>query len=161
MDQTETLKWLQPAVFGFLRYLRNDPADLLPVLDGLPASRTVHDVLFEGQSRNANVDLSERHHTNAALTSFENGVLVPGQSGHPDFATASSLPVNAGTNLLVVNGVNAGMGAFDGVIRIRSAAVSPVPEPTTWAMMLIGFAAVGFSMRTRKVRSGRHCRRDV
>lgn len=29
-------------------------------------------------------------------------------------------------------------------------AVSGVPEPTTWAMMLIGFAAVGFGMRRKK-----------
>jgi len=25
-----------------------------------------------------------------------------------------------------------------------------VPEPATWAMMLLGFAAVGFGMRKRK-----------
>jgi hypothetical protein len=29
--------------------------------------------------------------------------------------------------------------------------VSPVPEPATWAMMLFGFGAVGYSMRSRKV----------
>jgi hypothetical protein len=32
---------------------------------------------------------------------------------------------------------------------------SAVPEPTTWAMMLVGFGAVGFSMRRRKVGYGR------
>ena len=31
-----------------------------------------------------------------------------------------------------------------------SAAVAPVPEPATWAMMLLGFAAVGVSLRTRR-----------
>jgi hypothetical protein len=29
-------------------------------------------------------------------------------------------------------------------------AVAPVPEPATWAMMLFGFGAVGYSMRIRK-----------
>jgi hypothetical protein len=35
------------------------------------------------------------------------------------------------------------------------AAASAVPEPATWAMMLIGFGAVGFSMRRRSALSGR------
>jgi hypothetical protein len=30
-------------------------------------------------------------------------------------------------------------------------AVTPVPEPATWAMMLLGFGAVGYSMRRRKI----------
>jgi hypothetical protein len=29
-------------------------------------------------------------------------------------------------------------------------AVGAVPEPATWAMMLLGFGAVGYSMRRRK-----------
>lgn len=32
------------------------------------------------------------------------------------------------------------------------AATSAVPEPTTWAMMLVGFGAVGYSMRKRSAR---------
>lgn len=31
------------------------------------------------------------------------------------------------------------------------ATISPVPEPRTWALMIAGFALVGFSMRRRKV----------
>ena len=33
--------------------------------------------------------------------------------------------------------------------RIATAAVAPVPEPTTWYMMLVGFGAVGFGVRRR------------
>jgi hypothetical protein len=44
-------------------------------------------------------------------------------------------------------------GGISDVRQIRLdgfAAASAVPEPTTWAMMLIGFGAVGYSMRSRK-----------
>lgn len=33
---------------------------------------------------------------------------------------------------------------------VRATVRSAVPEPTTWAMMLIGFAGVGYSMRRRR-----------
>ena len=33
---------------------------------------------------------------------------------------------------------------------IRATVLPPVPEPTTWAMMLIGFAGVGYSLRSRR-----------
>jgi hypothetical protein len=38
-------------------------------------------------------------------------------------------------------------------IVTRIAAVAPVPEPATWAMMLVGFGAIGFAMRRRKVKT--------
>lgn len=40
----------------------------------------------------------------------------------------------------------------DMIIRV---AVGPVPEPGTWAMMLLGFGAIGFAMRRRPSRSFR------
>ena len=39
-----------------------------------------------------------------------------------------------------------GAGSLGGSITIRQA----VPEPGTWAMMLLGFGAVGFAMRRRR-----------
>jgi hypothetical protein len=39
-------------------------------------------------------------------------------------------------------------------ITVDSVPVAPVPEPATWAMMMLGFGAVGFAMRRRnKVRT--------
>jgi hypothetical protein len=37
----------------------------------------------------------------------------------------------------------------DGSITIAPAAGSAVPEPSTWAMMLAGFAGLGWLARTR------------
>jgi hypothetical protein len=42
-------------------------------------------------------------------------------------------------------------GGVTDLRQLRVGGVSAVPEPTTWAMMLIGFGAVGYSMRRRKV----------
>lgn len=43
-------------------------------------------------------------------------------------------------------------GDFDGLdnVRFGNSVLAAVPEPSTWAMMLIGFSAVGFSMRRRR-----------
>ena len=63
------------------------------------------------------------------------------------------------------------LSAFSGVTRIEIANIrdefglgyddftfdasdGAVPEPSTWAMMLLGFGAVGFAMRRRKVAAG-------
>lgn len=55
-------------------------------------------------------------------------------------ATGSTATLNF-TNL--TGGVNEG-------ILLDAVSVAPVPEPSTWAMMLLGFGAVGFAMRRRK-----------
>lgn len=42
---------------------------------------------------------------------------------------------------------------FLDIFRFGASAVAAVPKPATWAMMLLGFALVGFAMR-RKDESG-------
>lgn len=83
-----------------------------------------------------------------------------GQDGTPD-GTYYQLPgslngeafANGGTNALVSNS-NVGIaGRY--VFTVRNGIVdpgSPVPEPATWAMMLIGFGLVGGTMRSARGR---------
>jgi hypothetical protein len=62
---------------------------------------------------------------------------------------------NAGELFTGVRLTLAPTGSAVGALQqVRLAGVSAVPEPTTWAMMLIGFGAVGYSMRRRKVSYG-------
>jgi hypothetical protein len=50
-------------------------------------------------------------------------------------------------NTITVNGVSRGNGSYGGQGTLVPRAV---PEPATWAMMLLGFGAIGFSMRRRR-----------
>ena len=52
----------------------------------------------------------------------------------------------AGNYRLTVNGTGPGNGSYTGNVTIRPA----VPEPATWAMMLLGFGATGLMMRRRR-----------
>ena len=47
-----------------------------------------------------------------------------------------------------------GMGASDGSVTIELITGSPVPEPSTWVMMLLGFTGLGFAaIRRRAIRT--------
>lgn len=65
------------------------------------------------------------------------GNLFTGPASNPTF--------NQGTFSL-----SGGFTAGPATLTISQAAVSAVPEASTWAMMLFGFGGVGFAMRRRK-----------
>ena len=61
----------------------------------------------------------------------------------------SSVNISAGLRTLTVNGSvvgTSGNGSYSGVINVAA-----VPEPGTWAMMLLGFGAAGYAMRRRRL----------
>lgn len=73
--------------------------------------------------------------------------LTASGSSYQDMATASNDAMSR------VYGSNNGNGTADTwglVTRFNTAATPAVPEPATWAMMLVGFAAIGGAMRGRK-----------
>ena len=55
----------------------------------------------------------------------------------------------AGNYRVTINGTGPGNGSYTGNVTIRPA----VPEPATWAMMLLGFGATGMMMRRRNRRT--------
>jgi hypothetical protein len=61
-----------------------------------------------------------------------------------DFALLGQF-LKAGTYTLHIKGTRGNFAAFSGDISFGA-----VPEPSTWAMMLLGFGAVGFAMRRRR-----------
>lgn len=63
------------------------------------------------------------------------------------FAQLNGIPIYSGNNnVLSVNYTAAGNAAYGGQLTFTPGGI---PEPMTWAMMIIGFAAVGFAMRRR------------
>ncbi len=81
--------------------------------------------------------------------SFYNGVLLSSSLTGQFFPSAPGAnPVTE----IAFGASNFAVRVLDtttGVTRI----VAPIPEPATWAMMLLGFGAVGFSMRQRPLGS--------
>ena len=89
----------------------------------------------------SNIDFTSVLLNGAAFT------LTP--TGTFEFGTLANAFLTTGANnVLTVQGRNNGDGAFSGTLVF--AAASAVPEPSTWAMMLIGFGAVGFSVRRKR-----------
>ena len=52
-------------------------------------------------------------------------------------------------NNITVTGISRGLGSYGGNLTFLPTAAA-VPEPGTWALMLLGFGAVGFSMRRQR-----------
>lgn len=80
-----------------------------------------------------------------------NGVAVDvltsvGQLGQTAFEFNAPI-TGFNLNTLTVNGVSRGNGSYGGQITFTP--TGAIPEPATWAMLILGFAVVGFSMRRR------------
>jgi hypothetical protein len=63
----------------------------------------------------------------------------------------SSITLGTGDHTINLIGTLTGLdpGGYSGTLNVQSVR-GAVPEPATWAMMLIGFAGVGFAMRRRR-----------
>jgi hypothetical protein len=88
--------------------------------------------------------------TNVFVTASGGGTVFTfgGTAGDPNPEQLSGITqLAAGTFTLNINGTNTdGPGTLSGTVTAGA-----VPEPATWAMFLMGFGAVGYSMRSRKV----------
>ena len=77
------------------------------------------------------------------------GTLMP-DAGNDDVTEEYNLVglfLDAGTYSIHLGGERGPAGAFSGTVVFTQGAV---PEPATWAMMLLGFGAIGWQMRRRR-----------
>ena len=82
----------------------------------------------------------------ALLGGVPTGSALMQYSGAPTHAiTLLPASFGAGNYRLTFGGTTSGGGGEGGTLSFFQA----VPEPSTWAMMLLGFAGIGFTMRRR------------
>jgi hypothetical protein len=83
------------------------------------------------------------------VTTFNNGAIVfqPGASSRFEFGLAGISPALGGSAAGGIDGFNAVLnGKFDSGGPIG---IAPIPEPATWAMMMLGFGMLGGALRRR------------
>jgi hypothetical protein len=83
------------------------------------------------------------HTFDLTLASSYNPAFVTAQGGLAGAEAALENALVAGETYLNIHTVNFGGGEIRGFL-------SAVPEPSTWAMMLLGFAGLGFAFRSRR-----------
>jgi|SRR6478672_8134166 len=71
-----------------------------------------------------------------------------GTCGATETFAASLVPIVANVqNTITVTGTSRGLGSYGGNLTFSPTAV---PEPATWAMMLLGFAGIGWQLRRKR-----------
>ncbi len=67
-------------------------------------------------------------------------------AGNPDIRSVGPLLLGAGTYTVRVNYSAGANGFYDGTLSL----ISAIPEPASWALMIMGFGLVGGALRMRK-----------
>lgn len=78
---------------------------------------------------------------------FNGTSLATISSGVVELLTLVNQPVAAGLQTLSVSGSAQKFGSYSGIVSFAS-----VPEPASWALMIVGLGAVGYAMRRRSAK---------
>lgn len=86
---------------------------------------------------------------NSGTLSLGNTLLSTINYGYPAFQSLSAFDFTVGPGTYTLNfALNNREGPF--ALRVGELSVSAVPEPSTWAMMILGFVGVGFLAYRRR-----------
>jgi hypothetical protein len=105
---------------------------------------------FGGSTISANLDPAQ--FINPPFSNFRKSLTQP-DPGLYDNSLANIFQVGGGgyarnaNNVVGCNSSVSGCDLSNYILTYTYSVAGGVPEPSTWAMMLIGFAAVGFAMR--------------
>ncbi len=91
-------------------------------------------------SQNNNIDFTS--------VTFNGTSFDIASSGNVEFRFLQGLAISPGIQTLGISGISGGNGSYAGTFSV--ATLAAIPEPASWAMMLIGFSAVGSTLRRRR-----------
>lgn len=91
-------------------------------------------------SQNNNIDFTS--------VTFNGTSFDIASSGDIEFRFLQGLAISPGLQTLGISGISGGNGSYAGTFSV--ATLAAIPEPASWAMMLIGFSAVGSTLRRRR-----------
>ena len=85
---------------------------------------------------------------NTCSVLFDSTAFTHSTSGSLDVFTLDPQSISAGAHTITVNGTIASgpTASYSGTVNFNL----PLPEPATWAMMLLGFAGIGMAIRRRQ-----------
>lgn len=73
------------------------------------------------------------------------------RDGPRDNGFLEELVVHRGSQQMIVRGTSGGNGSYGGVLSFAAAALTGgVPEPASWALMIVGFGGIGATLRCRR-----------
>ena len=102
----------------------------------------------------AGADITTQFNTDLSNNIDFSSVTLNGQAfhmtpnGQHEGGFILGLPVTSGLQTLVVKGKSGGNGSFSGTISFELA--SAMPEPASWALMIMGFGGAGAALRRRR-----------
>ncbi|WP_205214934.1 MULTISPECIES: FxDxF family PEP-CTERM protein [Sphingomonas] len=152
---------ITPQIDGNAGSFANPTVQCTPTVNSCPSGQSFTDtVTFTTPTGYNSVSsiLNSTYNTSNPLTNLNFNSVVLNNSvsnysfnianGVFDSASREMIPLIANaTNVLTINGTTFGDASYSGTLSFG--ATPAVPEPATWALMLLGFGAVGFSMRRR------------
>jgi hypothetical protein len=97
---------------------------------------------FQGADGPDDVDITAAFITGTGILSPINLLADPGNTDLSELYALADLGLTAGTYTLTVQGTRGANPEIGGHVDATG-----VPEPATWAMMLLGFGAIGFAAR--------------
>ncbi len=80
-------------------------------------------------------------------TSFNLVPFVNVSTGITEYRALLNIPVTAGVQKIRIAGFAQGDASYSGTIAFA------VPEPATWALLILGFGGIAYSMRRRQVKT--------
>ena len=142
-NQVNTIEW----TFGFVDTNTNSPfSDTVSWINDL-AGEYAFRVITNASVADGpdDVDITAAFITGTGILSPINLLADPGNTDLTELFTLSGLGLTAGTFTLTVEGTRGDGSVFGGHVTADA-----IPEPGTWAMMLLGFGAMGIAMRRRR-----------